>query len=167
MKKTLFVVLAALLSTTAYANNCATYYEHNDFRQAFTACKTEAKHGDREAQFNLAHIYYQRIGVGNKEKAIYWYTKAAEQGLVEAQYYLALMYNMGYVVNSHLVGIDNDKALYWFTKAAEQGFLEAQYKLALMYVDDTGFEVNKEKSLYWLTQAAEQGFDKAENDLGL
>ena len=74
MKKVLFVVLTALLSTTAYANNCATYYEQNNFDQAFIACNTEADQGDREAQYNLARIYDERIGVDNKEKALYWYT---------------------------------------------------------------------------------------------
>ena len=95
MKKTLFVVLAALLSTTAYANNCATYFEQNDSEQAFIACNTEAVQGDKDAQYNLAHIYDGRVGHRNAEKALFWYKKAAKQGLVKAQYDLAHLYIRG------------------------------------------------------------------------
>ncbi|MCX8602615.1 MULTISPECIES: hypothetical protein [unclassified Gilliamella] len=49
------------------------------------ACNTEAEQGDREAQYNLALIYHGRIGVDNKEKALYWYKKAADQGVTEAR----------------------------------------------------------------------------------
>jgi len=31
----------------------------------------------------------------DKQKAVYWYTKAAKQGLSEAQYNLAVMYDKG------------------------------------------------------------------------
>lgn len=63
MKQIIFVVLTALLSTTAYANHCATYFEQKDFAQALIACNTEAEQGDKDAQFNLAFMYYNGDGV--------------------------------------------------------------------------------------------------------
>ena len=91
-----YVVLTALLSTTAYANNCATYFEQKAFDKAFIACNTEAEQGDKDAQFNLAFMYYNGDGVEeNTEKALYWLTQAAEQGGSIAQYGLSRMYDEG------------------------------------------------------------------------
>jgi FOG: TPR repeat, SEL1 subfamily len=52
--------------------------------------------GDPNAQHNLAVMYYQGKGIKqDKQKAFYWYTKAAEQGEPKAQYNLATMYHQG------------------------------------------------------------------------
>ena len=41
-------------------------------------------------------MYNQGDGIKqDKQKAVYWYTKAAEQGYSSAQYNLALMYKYG------------------------------------------------------------------------
>ena len=56
------------------------------------------------------------MGVPKNDKAaVKWYTKAAEQGLAEAQFVLGTMYADG-------IGVpENDKtAVKWYTKAAEQ-----------------------------------------------
>jgi TPR repeat protein len=50
--------------------------------------------------------------------------KAAEQGNMEAQYKLGLMYE-----NGELVKEDIDAAIKWHRKAFEQGHKEAIYKL--------------------------------------
>ena len=65
----------------------------------------------------------------DKQKAFYWYTKAAEQGYLYAQYNLANMY----YEKGNGTKQDKQKAFYWYTKAAEQGYAEAQYNLAIMY----------------------------------
>jgi TPR repeat protein len=60
-------------------------------------------------------------------EAMLWYTEAAYQGHLRAQYSLAEMYYYGRGV------VQNDtEALRWFKKAAEQGFAEAQYALGLL-----------------------------------
>ena len=49
--------------------------------------------GHVEAQYNLGNAYHNGKGVEKfYEKAVYWYTKAAEQGHVEAQLYLGTAY---------------------------------------------------------------------------
>ena len=49
-----------------------------------------------EAQYNLAIMYDEGDGIEqDKQKAVYWYTKAAKQGLSEAQYNLVLLYDKG------------------------------------------------------------------------
>ncbi|MFN6886985.1 tetratricopeptide repeat protein, partial [Proteus mirabilis] len=55
------------------------------------------------------------------EKAVYWYTKAGEQGDSDAQYNLAISYDEGIGIEQ-----DHEKAVTWYTKAAEQGHADAQ-----------------------------------------
>ena len=49
-----------------------------------------------------------------------WYWRAAEQGLPQAQYKLALMYRDGIGMQK-----DTDKAIFWLKKAAQQNLTEA------------------------------------------
>ncbi len=55
------------------------------------------------------------------EKAVYWYTKAAEQGMSPAQFNLGVCYE-----NGQGVPRNRKKAVEWFKKAAEQGNSGAQ-----------------------------------------
>ena len=50
----------------------------------------------------------------SSSKAVYWYTKAAEQGDVHAQNNLGAAYHNGDGVEQ-----DKNKAIYWFRKACE------------------------------------------------
>ncbi|MBE4724310.1 sel1 repeat family protein, partial [Acinetobacter baumannii] len=61
-------------------------------------------------------------------KAAEWYSKAADQGLAEAQYNLGGMYDKGQGVAQSYA-----KAAEWYSKAADQGLAEAQYNLGVMY----------------------------------
>jgi TPR repeat protein len=84
------------------------------------------------------------------EKAMYWLTKAAEQGHAEAQYRLGLCYE-----NGEGVSRDMEKAVYWLTKAAEQNHHDAQVNLAWAYKGE-----DQEKANYWDSEATKQ-FKKA------
>ena len=75
----------------------------------------KAENGDSKAQ-NIMGTYYESGNGVEKDywKAIYWYTKAAEQGNPNAQYHLAVLYNKAE---------DNPlKAYYWFEAARICGF---------------------------------------------
>ncbi|MFW5442704.1 MAG: tetratricopeptide repeat protein [Methylococcaceae bacterium] len=80
--------------------------------------KQLAEQGDTLGQAKLASLYLLgRNGVEkNHQRAAKWMTKAAEQGLVEAQVVVAAMYDMG-------IGLKGDKkkATQWYEKAANQG----------------------------------------------
>ena len=66
-------------------------------------------------------MYRNGEGVTRDPKqAVYWFTKAAEQGYANAQYNLGVMY-----ANGEGVTRDHKQAVYWYTKAAEQGYVEA------------------------------------------
>jgi TPR repeat protein len=62
-------------------------------------------------------MYANGKGVLKDDKqAVYWYQKAADQGLAEAQYNLGVMY-----VNGKGVLKDYKQAVYWCQKSADQG----------------------------------------------
>jgi TPR repeat protein len=77
-----------------------------------------AEQGDALGQAKLASLYLlgrNGIELDNKQAAK-WMTKAAEQGLAEAQVVLGAMYDRG-------MGMPGDpkKATQWYEKAANQG----------------------------------------------
>ena len=76
----------------------------------------------------------------------------AEQGHIEAQYYLGLSYKKNG---------NSTKADEWFRKAAEQGHIEAQHILAVAYEDSDPAESAK-----WYRMAAEQGRAQTQYELG-
>ena len=102
-----------------------------------------AEQGDMEAQFNMGFAHKNGIEVSDAgelkivthgyKEAFEWFTKAAEQGHVDAQNSLGLMCKEG------LATLQNDyEAFDWFTKAAEQGHADAQNNLGLFYRDGKG-----------------------------
>ncbi len=104
----------------------------------------------------------RKLSVSDCQNIFKWFKKAAEQGHTEAQYELALMYDMGEGVE-----YDFQKSFYWFEKAAQQGHSAAQYELALIYDVGDGVEKDFQKAFYWFKKAAKQGDTRAQNGLGL
>ena len=64
----------------------------------------------------------------NLQQAIYWYEKAANQGVDISQYELGNLYYEGEGVEKDL-----QKAMYWYKKAAKQGLHEAKKKFLKLY----------------------------------
>jgi TPR repeat protein len=85
-----------------------------------------------------------------------WFTKAAEQGYVNAQNNLGVMYDDGDAV------AENDvEAVKWFTKAAEQGFARAQNNLGAMYENGRGVPKDTIQAAKWYILAIAQGNEEA------
>jgi len=80
----------------------------------------KSEQGDTQAQYDLACKYYQKKNKYNE--ALQWYSKAAENGHVQAQLVLGNIYCTKKILK---------QAIHWYQKAANQGSAEAQYKLAL------------------------------------
>jgi len=81
----------------------------------------------------------------------------AENGDINAQYELALLYQKGGGLEKDL-----EKAIYWYQKAAENKCIEAQNNLAKLYYKGEEIEKNLEKAFYWCQKAAENGSNKAQ-----
>ena len=157
-----------------------------------------AEQGYAYAQFQLAEMYQNGEGIEKNRQeafsrykteqkldlaqylAFFWYQKAAEQGLAEAQFQLALMYENG---EEGVVEKNPQKAVDWYVKAAEprekgrayaQGLAEAQYNLAVMFynnrqkVEKPDLKLTFLKLAFELFQkAAEQGLVEAQYNLAL
>ena len=82
--------------------------------------------------------------------AALWYRKAAEQGLVNAQYNLAHMYEQ-----SH--GVPRDYAMSaaatWYRRAADQGYDAAQSNLGILFATGRGVRRDYVQAYKWFTLA--------------
>lgn len=76
----------------------------------------------------------------------------AENGDVEAQYKIALKYDLGKGVAENI-----DEALKWYLKAAEEGDALAQYRLGLLYSSGQKVPKDMDKAVKWYGKSAAQG----------
>jgi len=87
--------------------------------------------------------------------------KLAEQGDVNAQYNLGVMYNNGTGVEQNF-----KEAVKWYRKAAEQGQVYAQSNLGVIYAKGQGVDQDFKEALKWWQKAADQGNAYAQYNLG-
>lgn len=93
----------------------------------------------------------------NDEKALYYFSKAANEGDVFAQNEVAYLYAAGKGTPR-----DYGKALLYYRKAAEQDLASAQYSLGLMYARGLGTPVNMGLAIKWFRRSADHGFEPAQ-----
>lgn len=117
------------------------------------ALRIAAEQGDTKAQMTLGDYYKKGKGVKkDKEQALYWYGRAAEQGDAENQFNLGMQY---------LELNDYKQAIYWYKKAAEQNHLHAQVIIGCFYYMGEGVSKDWEEAAKWFKMAADQGNDEA------
>ena len=88
----------------------------------------QAASGNHHAQFFLAKRLQKGEGVAkDATKAVYWYTRAAEQNIAPAQLNLGIMYLRGEGVKA-----DMGEGRKWLEKAAHLGDNRASYALAMI-----------------------------------
>ena len=88
------------------------------------------------------------------------FLELAEQGDVEAQYNLGLMYGKGKGVQKNY-----SEAVKWWGLAAEQGNGKAQTNLGWMYEIGKGVLKDENKAAHWYQIASSQGISKAQEKL--
>jgi hypothetical protein len=86
----------------------------------------------------------------------------AEQGYVDAQFNLGVMYDEGRGVPQ-----DYAQAIQWYRRAADQGNAYAQVNLGVMYDQGRGVPQDYTQAAYWYRRAADQGNADAQFNLGL
>lgn len=88
------------------------------FDQCHDGLVIEAEQNDAVSMGFLGEYY--RYGLGNiepsLEQAIYWYEKAANEGIAECKFFLGEIYN-----DQKNSFYNKDLAYHWFKKAASQG----------------------------------------------
>ncbi len=153
MRKQIILTIIALLTISVSAMASEFYPQKKATRTTKSRQgKVNSKNPTSAAEQNALGIKY--VYMGNDEKAIYWLTKAAEQGYTPAQSNLGLCYKKLYSD-----GTGGKQAAYWLTKAAEKGDMVAQYELGDCY--EYAFCINNKdmnQALYWYRKAADQGY---------
>ena len=138
------------------------------YRKAADALYKTAKQGDPRAQFELAGLYRDGLGVKkDSAEADKWFElaaktcrAAADQGNPDAQCTLGGLYQKGLGV------VKNDaEAVKWFRKATEQGFMKGKTLLGMAYFEGKGVKKDEAEGIRWLREAAEQGDEAAEDYL--
>ena len=91
-----------------------------------------AKKGNARAQSQLGSIYYGGKNGVQKDYslAVYWFTKAAEQGYLNAVFNLALCHERGRGVPKNTA-----EALRLYRRAADEGLLQAQINAAVILLE--------------------------------
>ncbi len=151
-----------------FSLGCATPDKPVPDAEAFTAPESiqpiidKAEAGDAEAQWSLASLIHDGIGVErDNERVVYWLRRAAEQDHAQSQYMLSLAHQVG-----QGVGEDLGHARHWLRKAAGNGHSEAMYDLAKFLALGIGGEADESESMKWCRASAEQGFATAQARLG-
>ena len=136
------------------------YYDsvESDYSSAFKWYLKAAKEGLAIAQFDVATMYEEGLGVSQDHtQAILWYTKSAEQGNSDAENNLGRIYYEGKHIKQDL-----EKAYELFKSASEDNQLESFSNLAYMY--DNGEYVQEDDAhafrLYFI--AAENGDEESQ-----
>jgi len=139
-------------------------YEEGMYDSALRTFYTLAQDDDDKAQYNLALMYANGLGVEiDNAKAKLWYEKAARQGNASAQYNLAQLYTTEESSDSkHYF-----KAKYWYEKSIEGGIVDAYNNLASLYMEGKGVKADKNKALSLLKQGAKKGDSTAQLNLAV
>ena len=96
------------------------------------------------------------------DEAIPMLTSAAERGSVQAQHFLAMMYENGNGVERDLA-----RAAYWYEQTARHGDKEAQFTYAMICALGKGVEADLAAACHWATRALHQGNAKARQTLDI
>ncbi len=106
--------------------------------------------GDHAAEQGLATLYDLGKGVTRDAAAAYgWYRRAAEAGVVDAEFNVAVMRDDGDGTPRDLA----DAAL-WYARAASHGSRRAEYNLAQLYASGEGVPRNLDAARTWFRIAA-------------
>lgn len=128
-------------------------FESKHFNSAAPLLAPLAADGNPEAQYRMAIMAQNGLGMVENELMAYKYMKAAaEAGLGLAQHGLGFMYLEGECVEAN-----GEKALEWFTKAADQGLIGSMTTIAMMYQEGKGVAQDQEEAKRWYKMA---GFDE-------
>ena len=138
-------------------------FAKKDYATALKEWRPLAERGILEAQYRLALMYVNGLGVSRDYKeAVKWFKLAAEQDSPKAINHMAVLYDNG----GFGLTADHKKAVFYYRQAAEQGDADAQYNLGQNYIKGEGVSQDFKEALSWYQLAAEQGNASAMNDLG-
>ena len=142
-------------------------------------------------QRNLGVIFYKGTPSckPNEEEAIYWFTKAANNGDITSMLHLGKIYKnldkekamewyrkagsldhkkaaYSYAFHLYQYKIDWNESFKWMKCSAENKHVPAQFLLGLFYKCGIGTPVAHDKAFYWFNIAAENGYEQSYSHIG-
>ncbi|WP_185964389.1 tetratricopeptide repeat protein [Aliikangiella marina] len=117
---------------------------------------------EREVEYDLLSDCENHFQATSYKVAVEVCTEAAENGITEAQWLLANIYEFDLTGE----GADPDNAFNWYLKAAEGGHMRAQTLVGESYLHATGVTQDFEQAFQWLNKAARNGDPNAEFNIG-
>ncbi|WP_245516273.1 tetratricopeptide repeat protein [Ancylobacter aquaticus] len=121
-----------------------------------------AAKGNPDALFTLGAILMASPSAANKDQAVDFFRRAAENGNARAAYNLGLVYLQGQVAPK-----EPAIAAEWFKRGAESDQPDALYALATLYRDGNGVPQDPVESARLLQRASEIGNDVATTELAI
>jgi hypothetical protein len=156
------LLLVALCAGPAYADDYTDgvqAYDEEDFAGAMALWKPIAEAGDPRAQYAVANLYIEGLGVAeNLVTAGYWLERSAMGGLPLAQFRLGNAYREGYGFEKN-----DTEAVNWWHRAAENGISGAMYNLGVHYYFGRGVVADQATAWEWFGKAADAGHEKAQH----
>ena len=165
--------------------------------RGFKLIMSLARSGYAPAQVELGHIYAfgKKPFNGGKDmcQAVYWYSKAADQGNAEAQNSLGVCYANGTGVkknpdralqlyrlsakggnafaifnlgNYYAKEGDFREAKEYYLRAAAKDHPSAMYNLGMIYYEGKGVTKDIDEAVYWFERASALDEPRAQNNLG-
>ena len=136
-------------------------YTHRNISEAENWYMRSAGNEYDVAQYKIGMQYFDRNNAfTDKETALEFLWKAADNGHAEAQYWLGVIYETDNIRYS-------DRAFGYYKSAADQGNAEAQYATGRMYESGLGesglgVQKNMKEAIRWHKKAAEQNILEAQ-----
>ncbi|PFX12133.1 Uncharacterized protein YbeQ [Stylophora pistillata] len=153
--------LLELIQTHRYDLETAFIMYLNKDRVELTYYKYISSNGDLDASYKLALIYLNDKTNTQNSKGFTLLHKAAEQGHLDAQYSLGVLYSMGKEVHK-----DYGLAFQWLKRAADKGSANAQNDLGLLFQDGLGVKRDIQEALMLFEKSAKQGCSAAFQNIG-
>jgi len=154
------LALSAADNGAAYSRACKAYNEGAYFT-AFRDLLPFAARGDAQAQFAIAEML--RTGQGtrrNREEAVIWYRRAADQDHGAAQCNLGMSLFNGWGVSA-----DPQAAIDWWLRAALNKNAHAMFNLGTVIARGRYVKRDFVRAYWWMMRASENGFSGADSVL--
>lgn len=123
-----------------------------------------ARKGNTDAQYLMGVIYSHAKGnLRDYQKSAYWYDKASEKGIKEAQFNLGFMLYQGAGESGDKTSIAQDysQAAKYLKLAADQNVPMAQHLMSLLHLRGQGVALNMYEALRYGTSAADNGIHES------
>ena len=169
MKHRLFMVIFVLVTAFTGLAKTDPYLqgfqalEQKDYKTAFYFLSLFAANGDARAQYNLAIMYRDGLGVEQDDvEALSYFIQAAEGGHMLARYAVGLAFRYG--IGSEM---DADTAIYYFTEAALQGHALSPVEIGAIYFYGKAIPKNLVASHFWWSLARDRNAPGAAENMAL